>query len=118
MSIARPGGSLARGIVLLTTAVAAVAVLVTGLLAWRIIGTNTEAQERDQLSRQAQVLARTPPLASWMLDRQQRIAGPDDISLALVRPSGEVDGPAASVVDAEARTALLSGGTVSATARL
>ncbi|MFJ9539753.1 ATP-binding protein [Streptomyces sp. NPDC101225] len=118
MSIARPHGSLARSIVLLTTAVAAVAVLVTGLFAWRIIGTNTEAQERDQLSRQARVLARTPPLASWMLDRQQRIAGPDDISLALVRPSGGVDGPAASVLDAGRRTALLSGHAVSATARL
>lgn len=114
----RPRGSLAGSIVLLSTAVAAVAVLLTGLFAWRMIRTNAEAQERDQLSRQAEVLARTPPLASWMLDRQQRIAGPEDIRLALVQPSGAVDGPAAAVVDAGSRTALLAGREVSGTARL
>lgn len=111
-------GSLTRSIVLLTSAVAAVAVLLTGLFAWRTIRTNAEAQERDQLSRQAEVLARTPPLASWMLDRQQRIAGPADIKLAIVRPSGEIDGPAAVAVGSASRAALLSGDSVSTTARL
>ncbi|MFE7442762.1 sensor histidine kinase [Streptomyces chartreusis] len=111
-------GSLTRSIVLLTSAVAAVAVLLTGLFAWRTIRTNAEAQERDQLSRQAEVLARTPPLASWMLERQQRIAGPEDIKLAIVRPSGEIDGPAAGVVGDANREALLSGDSVSTTARL
>ncbi|MGW4757220.1 sensor histidine kinase [Streptomyces chartreusis] len=111
-------GSLTRSIVLLTSAVAAVAVLLTGLFAWRTIRTNAEAQERDQLSRQAEVLARTPPLASWMLDRQQRIAGPEDIKLAIVRPSGEIDGPAAGVVGDAIHEALLSGDSVSTTARL
>jgi len=111
-------GSLTRSIVLLTSAVAAVAVLLTGLFAWRTIRTNAEAQERDQLSRQAEVLARTPPLASWMLERQQRIAGPEDIKLAIVRPSGEIEGPAAGVVGDANREALLSGDSVSTTARL
>ena len=111
-------GSLTRSIVLLTSAVAAVAVLLTGLFAWRTIRTNAEAQERDQLSRQAEVLARTPPLASWMLERQQRIAGPEDIKLAIVRPSGEIEGPAAGAVDDAHREALLSGDSVSTTARL
>ncbi|GAA3544198.1 sensor histidine kinase [Streptomyces osmaniensis] len=118
MSAVDGRGSLTRSIVLLTSAVAAVAVLLTGLFAWRTIRTNAEAQERDQLSRQAEVLARTPPLASWMLDRQQRIAGPDDIRLAIVRPSGETDGPAAVAVGAASREALLSGDRVSTTARL
>ncbi|WTO42065.1 HAMP domain-containing histidine kinase [Streptomyces chartreusis] len=118
MSTVDGRGSLTRSIVLLTSAVAAVAVLLTGLFAWRTIRTNAEAQERDQLSRQAEVLARTPPLASWMLDRQQRIAGPDDIRLAIVRPSGETDGPAAVAVGAASREALLSGDRVSTTARL
>ncbi|MFI1562076.1 sensor histidine kinase [Streptomyces sp. NPDC020490] len=118
MTRVRRRGSLAGGIVMLTTAVAAVAVVVTGLFAWRIIRTTAEAQERDQLSRQAEVLARTPPLATWMLDRQQRIAGGEDIRLALVRPTGAVDGPAAAVVDAGRRGALLAGRSVSATARL
>ncbi|MBT1093409.1 HAMP domain-containing sensor histidine kinase [Streptomyces sp. Tu102] len=118
MSTVDGRGSLTRSIVLLTSAVAAVAVLLTGLFAWRTIRTNADAQERDQLSRQAEVLARTPPLASWMLDRQQRIAGPEDIKLAIVRPSGEIDGPAAVAVDAASREALLAGDSVSTTARL
>ncbi|MEW1648925.1 HAMP domain-containing sensor histidine kinase [Streptomyces sp. NPDC091219] len=118
MTIAARHGSLRGSLVLLTTTVAAVAVVLTGLFAWRVIRTNAEAQERDQLSRQAEVMARTPPLASWMLDRQQRIAGPDEIQLALVRPSGEVAGPAAAVVDDQQREALLAGQDVSATARL
>ncbi|MDN3026167.1 HAMP domain-containing sensor histidine kinase [Streptomyces sp. S.PB5] len=118
MTIAARRGSLRGSLVLLTTTVAAVAVVLTGLFAWRVIRSNAEAQERDQLSRQAQVLARTPPLASWMLDRQQRIAGPDEIRLAMVRPSGEVAGPAAAVVDDADRRALLAGHEVSGTARL
>ncbi|MGW4873832.1 sensor histidine kinase [Streptomyces chartreusis] len=118
MSAVDGRGSLTRSIVLLTSAVAAVAVLLTGLFAWRTIRTNAEAQERDQLSRQAEVLARTPPLASWMLERQQRIAGPEDIKLAIVRPSGEIDGPASGVVGDANREALLSGDSVSTTARL
>ncbi|MFF6979262.1 sensor histidine kinase [Streptomyces sp. NPDC008343] len=111
-------GSLARSIVLLTSAVAAVAVLLTGLFAWRTIRANAEAQERDQLSRKAEVLAHTPALASWMLGRQQRIAGPEDIRLAIVHPSGETDGPAAAAVGAASREALLSGDRVSTTAHL
>ncbi|WP_329264376.1 HAMP domain-containing histidine kinase [Streptomyces sp. NBC_01478] len=118
MNTARRRGSLAGSIVLLTTAVAALAVVVTGLFAWRMIRTNAEAQERDQLSRQAEVLARTPQLASWMLDRQQRIAGPQDIQLALVRAAGDAAGPAAAVVDTARRKALLSGRDMSATSRL
>ncbi|MFC8513945.1 ATP-binding protein [Streptomyces sp. NPDC057257] len=118
MTVAARRGSLRGSVVLLTTTVAAVAVVLTGLFAWRMISTNAEAQERDQLSRQAQVLARTPPLASWILNRQQRIAGPDEIRLALVHPSGEVAGPAAAVVDTQRRRTLLAGHDVSATAML
>ncbi|MFJ3310004.1 sensor histidine kinase [Streptomyces sp. NPDC086549] len=118
MNTARGHGSLAGSIVLLTTAVAAVAVLLTGLFAWRTIRTNAEAQERDQLARQAEVLARTPPLAGLLLQRQQRIAGPTGTELALVQPSGEVDGPATAVVGSALRKALLSGEDVSATAVL
>ncbi|MXM67668.1 HAMP domain-containing protein [Streptomyces sp. HUCO-GS316] len=118
MTVRGRRGTLAGSVVLLTTAVAAVAVLVTGLFAWRMIRTNAEAQERDELARRAEVLARTPPLASWILNRQQRIAGPEDIRLALVGPSGEVTGPAAAAVDADRREALLAGRDVSAGARL
>ncbi|MFE0512966.1 sensor histidine kinase [Streptomyces sp. NPDC058964] len=118
MRTERRHGSLAVSIVLLTTAVAAVAVLLTGLFAWRTIRTNAEAQERDQLARQAEVLARTPPLAGLLLQRQQRIAGPSGTELALVQPSGDVAGPSTEVVGPGLRKALLAGEDVSATAVL
>ncbi|WP_210593476.1 sensor histidine kinase KdpD [Streptomyces sp. GESEQ-35] len=118
MTGARPRGSLAGSVVLLTTTVAAVAVVLTGLFAWRMIRTTAEAQEREQLSRQAEVLARTPPLASAMLSREERIAGSSGMALALVQPSGTTQGPAAAVVDGGQRQALRAGAKVSATALL
>lgn len=118
MTTPRRHGSLAGNLILLTTAVAAVAVVLTGLFAWRMIRTNAEEQEREQLSRQAEVLARTPPLASVLLDREQRIAGASGTALALVQPSGDVDGPAAAVVDVDARKTLLAGDDLSTTATL
>ncbi|MFE6283657.1 ATP-binding protein [Streptomyces sp. NPDC057877] len=111
-------GSLTTHVILLTTTVAAVAVLLTGGFAWKVIRSTSEAQERDQLAAQAEVLSRTPPLAAAMLGRQERIAGPTGTVLARVRASGEVEGPAAGVVDARRRTALLAGDDVSATATL
>jgi len=118
MTTARRHGSLGVNLVLLTTSVAAVAVVLTGLFAWRMIRTNAEAQGREQLSRQAEILARTPPLASVLLGREQRIAGPSGTALALVRPSGKVDGPAAAVVGTDARRTLLAGDGLSTTATL
>ncbi|MBQ1088060.1 cell wall metabolism sensor histidine kinase WalK [Streptomyces sp. B93] len=111
-------GSLTVHVALLTTAVATVAVLLTGAFAWWVIRSTSEAQERDQLAAQAEVLSRTPPLAAAMLGRQERIAGPTGTMLARVRASGEVEGPAAEVVTASRRAALLSGEEVSATATL
>ncbi|MFJ7902139.1 sensor histidine kinase [Streptomyces sp. NPDC096198] len=107
--------ALAGSVVLLTTAVAALAVLVTALFAWRTVRTTAESQERDQLSRQAEVMARTPALASLMLDRQQRIAGPNGTQLALVAATGGVQGPAAPAVGTDRRAALLAGRKVSGT---
>ncbi|MFJ7075487.1 sensor histidine kinase [Streptomyces sp. NPDC098781] len=113
-----PFGTLTGHMIVLTTAVAAVAVVLTGLFAWRMIRTSAEAQERDRLTDQAQVLARTPALASLILGRQERITGSGGTALALVGPSGAVGGPAAEVVDADRRQALLGGEPVSATASL
>ncbi|MGV9566751.1 sensor histidine kinase [Streptomyces sp. NPDC003480] len=115
MTPARRRAALAGSVVLLTTAVAALAVLVTALFAWRTIRTTAESQERDQLSRQAEVMARTPALASLMLDRQQLIAGSNGTELALVATTGAVQGRAAPVVGAARRTALLAGRDVSGT---
>ncbi|MDF3299097.1 sensor histidine kinase [Streptomyces tropicalis] len=118
MSLGERRASLAGSIVLLTTAVAALAVLVTGLFAWRTVRTSAEAQERDQLTRQAEVMARTPALASLLLDRQQRIAGPDGVELALVLADGSVAGPAGPAVGSAGRSALRAGRHVSATGSL
>ncbi|MDT0466556.1 sensor histidine kinase [Streptomyces gibsoniae] len=115
MTPVRRRAALAGSVVLLTTAVAAVAVLVTALFAWRTIRSTAESQERDQLSRQAEVMARTPALATLMLDRQQLIAGPNGTELALVGTTGAVQGPAAPVVGAAWRTTLLAGRDVSGT---
>ncbi|MGW5252040.1 sensor histidine kinase [Streptomyces sp. NPDC004012] len=115
MTPVRRRAALAGSVVLLTTAVAAVAVLVTALFAWRTIRSTAESQERDQLSRQAEVMARTPALASLMLDRQQLIAGPNGTELALVGTTGAARGPAAPVVGAAWRTVLLAGRDVSGT---
>ncbi|MFD0314827.1 sensor histidine kinase [Streptomyces flavalbus] len=111
-------GSLTVHVTLLATTVATVAVLLTGAIAWWVIRSTSEAQERDQLAAQAEVLSRTPPLAAAMLNRQERIAGPTGTMLARVRRSGEVEGPAAEVVTAPRRAALLSGERISATATL
>ncbi|MFJ3233893.1 sensor histidine kinase [Streptomyces sp. NPDC086787] len=118
MSAGRRYGSLAGNIVLLAAAVAAVAVLLTGLFAWRTIRTNAEAQERDQLSRQAELLAQTPSLAGLLLQWQQRVAGPSGAELAVVDRSGEVSGTAAPIVGSALRETLLAGRDVSAGAVL
>ncbi|MFH0522319.1 sensor histidine kinase [Streptomyces sp. M41] len=114
----RRRGTLTKHMIVLTTAVAAVAVVLTGIFAWRMIRTTAEAQERDRLTDQAQVLARTPLLASLLLGRQERITGSSGTALALVWPSGTVEGPAAQVVDADRRQTLLAGEPLSTTASL
>lgn len=111
----RPRGSLAGNVILITTAVAAAAVVLTALFAWRMIRTNAEEQERKQLSQQAQVLAQTPTLASVLLSRKQQVTGTSGTTLALVEPSGDVKGAAAAAVDSDSRKKLLTGEKVSRT---
>ncbi|WP_052849051.1 sensor histidine kinase [Streptomyces avicenniae] len=115
---ARGRGSLTRAVVLLTLVVAAVAIALTGLSAWRVVGGTTEALEREQLARRAEVLSRTPAVSGLLLDRERRIAGSDGSRLAVVSPSGEVTGPAAGAVGEGTRRRLLDGEAVATTAEL
>ncbi|MEU0180711.1 HAMP domain-containing protein [Streptomyces sp. NPDC006207] len=113
-----PRGSLAGNLVLLTTAVAAVAMLLAGLASWHTIRTTAEAQERDRLARQADVLSRTPALSSLLLEREQRLAGSNGVELAVVAPDGTTAGPAAPAVTTAVLAALRGGDSASATAAL
>lgn len=114
----RRRASLASTITLLTTAVAALAVLLTGLVAWQTVRSETEAQQRDELGRQAEILSRTPALSLPLLRRDQRLAGFDGVQLAILPPTGAPVGPASAVIDATTKHVLLSGHSLSASATL
>ncbi len=111
-------GGLTGDIVLLTITVATVAVLLTGVVAWYMLRTSVEAQGREELARRAEVLSQTPAMSSLLLTREQRIAGFDDVLLALVTPQGATTGPAASAVADDTRAVLLAGHPVATTATL
>ncbi|TQK50385.1 HAMP domain-containing protein [Streptomyces sp. SLBN-118] len=102
----------------MTTAVALLAVVLTGAVAWYMIRDGAEARQRDQLGRQAEVLSRTPVFSQLLLDREQRLAGSNGVRLAVVGPAGEAAGPAAAAVAARTRAALLDGESVSTEGRL
>ncbi|WP_374772898.1 HAMP domain-containing histidine kinase [Streptomyces sp. NBC_01310] len=114
----RPGprrGSLARNIVVLTTVVAALAVVLTGLIAWQTAARGAEERERDQLTRQATVLSRLPALSEALFTGAQVLAGPNGVQLAVITPDGRVSGTATPAVDRASKAALLAGDPVSTT---
>ncbi|WP_326592633.1 HAMP domain-containing sensor histidine kinase [Streptomyces sp. NBC_01294] len=114
----RPGprrGSLARNIVVLTTVVAALAVALTGLIAWQTAARGAEQRERDQLTRQATVLSRLPALSEALFTGAQVLAGPNGVQLAVITPDGRVSGTATPAVDRASKAALLAGDPVSTT---
>ncbi|WP_405526933.1 HAMP domain-containing histidine kinase [Streptomyces avidinii] len=108
-------GSLARKIVVLTTVVAALAVALTGLIAWQTAAHGAEQRERDQLTRQATVLSRLPVLSEALFNGAQVLAGPNGVQLAVIAPDGTVSGTASPAVDRTSRSALLAGKPVSTT---
>ncbi|MFB7267753.1 sensor histidine kinase, partial [Streptomyces nojiriensis] len=107
--------SLARKIVVLTTAVAALAVALTGLIAWQTAAHGAEQRERDQLTRQATVLSRLPAVSEALFTGAQVLAGPNEVQLAVVAADGTVRGTAGPAVDRRSRAALLAGDPVSTT---
>ncbi|MFD9516516.1 ATP-binding protein [Streptomyces sp. NPDC059979] len=108
-------GSLARNIVVLTTVVAALAVALTGLIAWQTAARGAEQRERDQLTRQATVLSRLPALSEALFTGAQVLAGPNGVQLAVITPDGKVSGSATPAVDRASKAALLAGDPVSTT---
>ncbi|MER6201288.1 HAMP domain-containing sensor histidine kinase [Streptomyces sp. NPDC001586] len=119
MNRPRPGsgtrGSLARNIVVLSTVVAALAVALTGLIAWQTAAHGAEQRERDQLARQATVLSRLPALSEALFTGAQVLAGPNGVQLAVISPDGAVSGTATPAVDRASKSALLAGKPVSTT---
>ncbi|MFE1804569.1 ATP-binding protein [Streptomyces sp. NPDC059533] len=111
----RRRGSLARNIVALTTAVAALAVALTGLIAWQTAAHGAEQRERDRLTRQATVLSRLPALSEALFRGAQVLGGPNEVQLAVVAPDGTVSGSATPAVDRTSKSALLAGKPVSTT---
>ncbi|MEW2492760.1 HAMP domain-containing sensor histidine kinase [Streptomyces nodosus] len=109
---------LAGELILLAGVVTTVAVLLTGLVAWHTLRRAAEAQERDQLSRQATVLSRVPALSTLLYEGEQRLAGANGVQIAVLDASGVVSGPAAPVLDTAQRDVLLSGRALSATGEL
>ncbi|WP_042383511.1 sensor histidine kinase [Streptacidiphilus melanogenes] len=116
MSAVRAPGArrtLAGNLVLLTTVVAAVAALLTGLVAWQSAAHAAEQRERDTLTRQATLLSRLPVISPVVFTGAERLAGPNGEQLAVVTPGGGVTGGAAPAVDLASKSALLAGRTVS-----
>ncbi|MFJ6479428.1 histidine kinase dimerization/phospho-acceptor domain-containing protein [Streptomyces sp. NPDC091682] len=107
--------SLARKIVVLTTLVAALAVALTGLIAWQTAAHGAEQRERDQLTRQATVLSRLPAVSEALFTGAQVLAGPNEVQLAVIAPDGTVSGTAGPAVDRRSKSALLAGDPVSTT---
>lgn len=109
--------SLRSRLTLVTIAVAVIAVVVTGLVSLQLVRSQTTQQARDQLSAQADVLARVPGLANAteLADKASLALG--GTLVALVAPDGSVEGPAAEYVDRAILAQLADGESVSATRR-
>ncbi|MFE0381176.1 sensor histidine kinase [Streptomyces inhibens] len=110
--------SLARNIVVLTTAVATLAVLLTGLKAGHTTLSVARQQASDELGRRVQALTQAPALSSLPIRGEHMLAGPERVHLAVVSPGGTASGLAAPALDNAARSALTPGNAVSTDATL
>ena len=81
--------SLRTRILLVTIAVAVLAVLVTSITSVQLVRSSTNQEARGQLAAQANALATLPSSAPIL----------DDTTVAVISPSGEVTGEAAPLVD-------------------
>lgn len=114
----RRRGTLTLHIVLLTTLVAAIAAVLTGIIAWQTASNGAEQRERDQLMRQATVFSHVPALSQLLFNSAEAFGGPNGAELAVVEPDGTVDGSATPALDTASKAALLAGHAVSTTSIL
>lgn len=107
--------SLAGGITMVTAAVAVLAVLVTGLVAFPLIRAAAVDQAKAQLSREADAFAAIPA-ASRALDlRERRLLGPGDFELSTITAAGAVAGAAVNFMSTDDVKKVLAGQEVSRT---
>ena len=103
--------SLGGRITLVTTCVAVLAVLVTGLLSLQLVRSSSLSEARGQLAGQALLLSKRPATATQLADQARLALG--DTEVAVISPGGAVTGSAARYVRPALVRALLAGDTVS-----
>ncbi|MFF2052580.1 ATP-binding protein [Leifsonia sp. NPDC058194] len=114
----RRPASLTGRIVVVTFAVALIAVLITALVSVQVVQSVAEGQARQQLKAQAVALVRDEATTSTRLDRlTERLTVLGD-RFAVVGADGTVSGPARASVDPEVVRALQDGRSVSASTTL
>ncbi|MEU0368947.1 HAMP domain-containing sensor histidine kinase [Streptomyces sp. NPDC006283] len=101
-------------LVALTSAVALLAVGLTGVTAWQAAGRQAEHREREQLGRQAQALSQLPGVSATLSRSAGPYAGVAGVRVAVVAADGSVSGQAAAVLDHGERDTLLAGHSLSA----
>ncbi|MEA9984800.1 MULTISPECIES: sensor histidine kinase [Subtercola] len=111
----RWAASLAGRITLVTTAVAVVAVLVTGGVAFPLIRTAAVDQARSELAEQADAFSATPLASLTLEQRQRRLDGTSEGEVVVVSASGVVSGDTAGLVSAAVVARLVAGESVSLT---
>jgi two-component system sensor histidine kinase BaeS len=107
--------SLRTRITAVTVVIAAIAVVITGLISLQLVRSSTTEEARVQLSAQADILARNPRLASAteLADKSQLALG--GTLVALVAPNGRSEGPASRYLDGTILRRLNQGQSVSVT---
>ncbi len=91
--------SLRARVTLVTVAVAVIAVIVTGLISLQLVRSSATQEARDQLSAQADILARLPRLATAAELAEKASLALGGTEVALVQPDGTVAGGASEYVD-------------------
>ncbi|MCW2855794.1 MAG: ATPase/histidine kinase/DNA gyrase domain protein [Marmoricola sp.] len=94
---------------------AAVVAAVTALLALPLVRSVATNQARGDLARAVETLASAPMATARQLVRERKAVGPDDRQYAVVLPSGETFGGAASIPTAQDVATLQRTGTLSVT---
>ena len=102
---------------LVTIAVAVIAVIVTGLISLQLVRSSVNQDARDQLSAQADILARMPRLATAAELAEKASLALGGTQVALVHPDGTAEGDAAGYLDAAILRKLAAGESVSTVRR-